>query len=219
MSRPTDFVPFYQQLGLRPDCSLAELKNAYRRRVAELHPDRNPQRRGDAEAAARLQELTAAYQAALAFERRHGRLPGARAHPDPAPPPSRAPAASPPAATRRTGLRRIIFGLLAAAAVVWLVWGQIGEDEPARAQESDPQPRFVAVPPPAAGSSQDEDARVELGMDAATVRTIEGRPVMENPERWDYGPSWIEFDHGRVSDWYSSRLRPLKVSSTRPAPR
>lgn len=217
MNRPTDFIAFYQHLGLRPDCSLAELKNAYRRRVAELHPDRNPQHRDDAEAAARLQELTAAYQAALAFERRHGRLPGARMHADPAPP-GRTPAPGLPQATRRTGLRRAVFALLAAAALAWVTWDQIGQEAPAGAQDAREQRRFVAVPPPTAPSHGEEE-RIELGMDAASVRAIEGRPVMENIERWDYGPSWIEFDHGRVSDWYSSRLRPLKVASARPAPR
>ena len=77
MSGKTDFFLFYQQLGLRPDCSLPELKNAYRRRVAELHPDRQRPGRADPEAAAHLQELTAAYNAAASFQRRYGRLPGA----------------------------------------------------------------------------------------------------------------------------------------------
>lgn len=216
MSRPTDFVPFYQQLGLSPQCSLVELKNAYRRRVAELHPDRNPQRRDDPAAAAQLQELTAAYQATLAFERRHGRLPGARPHVGPAGRPSLHPLDT----TRRTGLRRVVFVALAAAAVGWVVWSQVEHEEPTRAQDPADERRFVSIPSaPVAAAPSAGGMRIEIGMEAAGVRAIEGRPVMESAERWDYGPSWIEFDHGRVSNWYSSRLRPLKVTSARPASR
>lgn len=213
MSSPTDFVSFYQQLGLGPDCSLAQLKNAYRRRVAELHPDRNPQRRGDADDAAQLQELTAAYHAALGFERRHGRLPGAR-------PPADAVAAAwrprrPPDPSRRTGLRRIALAALAAGGLAWLAWSEIGGDEPV-ATQAPMHERFV-LPPSVEPSRTPPEQRVELGMEAAAVRAIEGKPVMESTQRWDYGPSWIEFEHGRVSDWYSSRLRPLKVAGARPA--
>jgi len=50
------------------------------------------------------------------------------------------------------------------------------------------------------------------------VRALEGRPLMESAQRWDYGPSWIEFNDGKVSDWYSSRLHPLKVAGARPPP-
>jgi hypothetical protein len=39
---------------------------------------------------------------------------------------------------------------------------------------------------------------------------------MESAERWDYGPSWVTFDHGKVNDWYSSKLHPLKTSHARP---
>lgn len=212
MSSPTDFVSFYQQLGLGPDCSLAQLKNAYRRRVAELHPDRNPQRRGDD--AAQLQELTAAYHAALSFERRHGRLPGAR-------PPIEAVAATrqprrPPDPSRRTGLRHIALAALAAGTLAWLAWNESGDDEPV-ATQAPMHERFVLLPSPAEPSRTPAGQRIELGMEAAAVRAIEGKPVMETTQRWDYGPSWIEFENGHVSDWYSSRLRPLKVSGKRPA--
>lgn len=72
-----DFSRLYAQLNLRPDCSLEEFKRAYRRRVAELHPDR----RGDAAPAGddeglSLPELTSLYGLAMQFLKQHGRLPG-----------------------------------------------------------------------------------------------------------------------------------------------
>jgi hypothetical protein len=217
MSSPTDFVSFYQQLGLGPDCSLAQLKNAYRRRVAELHPDRNPHRRGDPAGAAQLQELTAAYHAALGFERRHGRLPGSRPSADGGNAAHWSP--RPPDLSRRTGLRRVALAALALAGLIWLAWDETeGENSIAQhAAAPTAARRWVAPPAPAEADRMLPEQHIELGMEAALVRSIEGRPVMETPERWDYGPSWIEFERGRVSDWYSSRLRPLKVTGTRPA--
>jgi len=48
----------YAVLGVAPDASAEALKQAYRRRVLELHPDKNP---GNPEAQARLQAVTDAY--------------------------------------------------------------------------------------------------------------------------------------------------------------
>ncbi|MBB1061453.1 J domain-containing protein [Lysobacter spongiae] len=75
----SDFNRLYAQLGLRPDCTLEAFKRAYRRKVAELHPDRHPgATTGAAEAdALSLSELTSLYTTATRFHRAHGRLPGA----------------------------------------------------------------------------------------------------------------------------------------------
>lgn len=74
MADDTDFLTLYDELGLAPGISdLDILKQAYRRRVAQLHPDRQ----GVDGDPVRLQRLNRLYGAALAFEHRYGRLPAA----------------------------------------------------------------------------------------------------------------------------------------------
>jgi hypothetical protein len=56
---------------------------------------------------------------------------------------------------------------------------------------------------------------IAAGMDRDTVRDILGEPLDMQALRWEYGPSWVDFDCDRVVDWYSSPLRPLPVARTR----
>lgn len=49
----------YKVLGISPDASDEEIKQAYRRLAKKYHPDLNP---GDKEAARRMQEVNAAYE-------------------------------------------------------------------------------------------------------------------------------------------------------------
>ncbi len=49
----------YKVLGVSPDASDDEIKQAYRRLAKQYHPDRNP---GDAVAAKKMQEINAAYE-------------------------------------------------------------------------------------------------------------------------------------------------------------
>ncbi|MBQ7416388.1 MAG: DnaJ domain-containing protein [Oscillospiraceae bacterium] len=49
----------YQVLGVSPDASDEEIKQAYRRLAKKYHPDRNP---GDEEAARQMQRINAAYE-------------------------------------------------------------------------------------------------------------------------------------------------------------
>ncbi len=49
----------YKVLGVSPDATDEEIKQAYRRLAKQYHPDRNP---GDQEAARKMQEVNAAYE-------------------------------------------------------------------------------------------------------------------------------------------------------------
>lgn len=49
----------YKVLGVSPDATDDEIKQAYRRLAKQYHPDRNP---GDAEAAKKMQQINAAYE-------------------------------------------------------------------------------------------------------------------------------------------------------------
>jgi hypothetical protein len=71
-----DLTLLYSELGLKPNCSLAELQLAYRRRISELQPNRNGGEQSQ-ESVAVLRDLIWLYTSATRFHRRYGRLPGA----------------------------------------------------------------------------------------------------------------------------------------------
>lgn len=71
-----DLTLLYSELGLRPNCSLAELQLAYRRRISELQPHRNGGAQSP-ESVVMLRNLIWLYTSANRFYRRYGRLPGA----------------------------------------------------------------------------------------------------------------------------------------------
>ena len=221
MARETDFLDLYKILGLNPGCGLAEFKQAYRRRVAVLHPDRRGADQVSVIAAERLQQLTALYGAAMEFERRHGRLPGA---PPVRPPP---PEAGPPPVAhvatavppRRRRLRWWVIAPVALACIVWMLW-----DFGWLSGSSDSDTATTTSPSPPASSTlagqhaTAQPSNLELGMDADAVRAIEGDPMLTDEGRWEYGPSWIRFEDGKVVEWYSSPLRPLKTATAQPVP-
>lgn len=209
-----DFVTLYDFLGVRPDCDIVAFKNAYRRRVAELHPDRHPDRWQAPRTGFGLQDLTAAYNAALAFQRQHGRLPGAAQArvvrpPAAAVPPRREEIEEARAKSPRRS-RRIAF---AAAAVGALAWFLVAEQAPQTVSHGE-VPAAQAFDPLSPSVRRARARRIELGDGADWVRQLEGRPLSDVAQHWDYGPSWIDFEHGKVKDWYSSPLRPLKVATT-----
>ena len=72
-----DFSLLYSELELPPDCSLEHFQCAYRRRIAELHPDKAGHGTRTQEAEDALPALISTYVAVNRFYRRYGRMPGA----------------------------------------------------------------------------------------------------------------------------------------------
>ncbi|MDN5780844.1 MAG: hypothetical protein L0H23_02290 [Luteimonas sp.] len=213
-----DYNHLYLELGLQPGCGVDELRHAYRRHVAGLHPDRGePDQRRD-HGSLSLPDLNALYGEAIRFQQRHGRLPGA-----PQPVLVRASTPTPPAlasvdavsspgdAPVNPGRRLWLALLLIAAVIAGLVLGSPDTSAPVVVPGN-----TDAAPGAAASPSMPSPTRLALGMDAATVLSIQGEPVGKSDVEWTYGPSWLRFEKGKLTDWYSSQLHPLRTRSTRP---
>lgn len=225
MAEHDDFAGLYRTLGIHGACTPEALRQAYRRRVSQLHPD---QRGEDGDLAA-LQELNRLYDAALDFLRLHGRLPGSMAAPAATAPPTGAvehdaseglqaaalaPGSAPasgPAGSQRLSRYFVLLAVLAIAALAAsALKGTISVSH-----DTPPDTGAVALHRPA----ETDRGQIALGMSKRRVRSIHGAPVGHHDVRWDYGPSWIDFDCGDVvTDWYSSPLRPLRTASPHPTP-
>ncbi len=211
MQDDIDFATLYDELKLTADCPLDSLKHAYRRRVRELHPDL-PGATGSVE---QLQRLNRLYAAALDFERRHGRLPGAlpagvaparSVHALSASDFAVAPSSHSEVSASRPWLRYLLLSGVAGATLLWLAPRHQAEPEMQTATSAHP-----------ADARAPETSVLEMGSDRAQVRQLQGAPFNDDDgSHWSYGPSWIEFRCGKVSDWYSSPLHPLRVRKPRP---
>lgn len=225
-----DFALLYSRLGLRPDCTLAEFKRAYRLRIGKLHPDKGPGI-GGPENDDELAELIRLYTTATRFHRRHGRLPGARSRPaalthlTAAATYSSAAAddtdpelgnRSSSSATEPRPQRSVVFAslLVATVTVLALSWDWQAETAMQAVATKD----FPTTSPAIIDGATSVLSRqqLELGMDPASVLAIQGKPLSMNGDRWDYGPSWLRFADGRLVDWHSSPLRRLDTATPSP---
>ena len=207
MPEETAFLALYEELGLDAGCSLEDFKRAYRRRAAQLHPDRG----GVGVDVRRLQRLNVLYGDALVFHQAHGRLPGSPtragtvntgtvfAEPSLAPDLDTLPLA--PGRNRRWWPAALF---LLALLLYWFGLG-IKQDGPPSLDPAGPGDHV------APGLFQPQAPSLALGMDKTLARTVLGQPDSETTARWDYGSSWVEFQCGKVTAWYSSPLRPLRV--------
>lgn len=205
MSRITDFVALYRRLGVRPGCSMDEFRQAYRRHVSLSHPDRT----GDAsiQRLSELQQLNAMYSAALDFHRQHGRLPGAVVPRQPAPAMHRRTTDTDGTAEIRSPrAHRWLVGISLCAGVA-ILWSA----RPGQVKVSSSEMDYPSSSAPSHPTSPEVATVIDIGSTTADVLSIEGRPIVSGAGRWDYGPSWIRIEDGRVVDWYSSPLRPLHV--------
>jgi hypothetical protein len=207
---PPDFAAMYRELGLDATCSLAELRLARRRRVARLHPDLG----GTAEDTGRLQQLNRSYTAALDFHARFGRLPGAPAPGLRGPRPAAAPAA--PAPPEPPAWRRADAPVASHPAAGF---GRMSRYP--RATAAVMAATFVVALVAAVGIGAVRDATgdagpalsggLATGQDKDTVRKRLGEPLDMHAQRWQYGPSWVDFRCDRVAGWHSTAERALPV--------
>lgn len=227
MTRGVDFQRLYHEFGLAPDASVDELKLAYRRRVSALHPDRmDTDPISKHLAGEHLTRLTTLYNAALRFHQQHGRLPGASMPVRgeigrPSVPMGAAPTHAASAVGRTEDaasghVRWWLLGLLVIGLLVWSI-SRLAELEDAIAPEAPPATPARTASPGVATTVAPRAPGIRVGMRADDVLNVQGAPVARTDERWDYGPSWIRFDKGRVVEWYSSPLRALRIDRS-PAP-
>lgn len=205
VSDETAFFALYEELGLNAGCSLEDFKHAYRRLASQLHPDRA----GTGADVQRLQRLNVLYDNALEFHQIHGRLPGARLLPRPMTAVEPKVIESAPGESGRLRRWMLAGACLLALLLYWLGLGMREGGTPTL----DPAGPGDSVAP---GLFQPQAPNLALGMDAAQALGTLGQPDKAGTARWDYGPSWVEFQCGKVAGWYSSPLRPLRVSQDNP---
>jgi hypothetical protein len=104
--------------------------------------------------------------------------------------------------------------VIALGVLAWNLYSMSFRAGPGSAAEDTTQPSDASAE--ARDDAVDAPA-LRLGMSADEVRAIEGDPVSTHGDLWEYGPSWVRFDHDQVVDWYSSPLRALHTGET-PAP-
>lgn len=204
-----DLLQAYRCLDLDPGADLIAVEARYRARVMALHPDRRSGGMHDADATAMLTALSAARRLLRDHQRRFGRLPtAAELQLPPTSAPMRAAAPSRPRPRRRR--RQALF---AAAAVAFGTWAVV---EFGRPIPLPPTPAADAATPSHPEAPPASPARIRLGSSKDEVLAILGRPAYARDDMWEYGPSRVEFEGGRISGWYSSPLAPLPVDEHRP---
>lgn len=214
-----DFFRLYSQLGLHPDCSLEEFKQAYRRRIAEVHPDKAAAPGNTDSTSLDVSELNSAYAAALSFHKRQGRLPGSKPHAPATPRKAALRYPTPPKATPATGIPstssgrgNLLVALLIALIMVMILMDFSSETLGLGASgegTADTQSTAAHLEPP-------PPTQLVLGMDATEAIIVQGQPHQIRGDEWSYGPSWLKFEKGRLVDWHSSPLRRLRTDTQNP---
>ena len=205
-----DFDALYRELGMPEGGTLDALKLRYRRRVAQWHPDRGA---AAAQGQERLKALNLRYSAALDYHRRHGQLPPARRAVVPPSVAAGAAATGPRVRNEvapKSSRRMAWLVLILSVGALWLL----------RSNRETPAP-VAPAPVQAVASAEEPDRQLRRGLERHAVLRLLGEPIMrdERAELWSYGPSWVQFECGRVAGWYSSPLLGLQAEGVHPGER
>lgn len=94
------------------------------------------------------------------------------------------------------------------------------DESPAPHANAAPQEEPVPEWPADAGGSPHQSSHpaaparltyITRGSTKQEVLAIQGRPLRETENAWDYGLSRINFQNGKVTDWYENPMNPLIV--------
>lgn len=221
--RTDDYLADYARLGLQPGCSVESLQRAWRLAVRDLHPDRIAAGLDEASRSRRLHELTAAYRRLRSFEREHGRLPGGTlAEPLPVQgfqDPAAAASAGTGSSAGMSGpsslrvARGFTFWVVLALGVLLALSGLL-QSEPSDEAALSAEPLKAPIhgaPVEVVAAAAGPGLRIRVGSTEAQVERLMGAPMVTQADLWEYGPSHVRFERGRVVGWYSSPLKPLPV--------
>lgn len=195
-----DFLHCYRILGLTPECDWERARYRYQQLVSLHHPDR-PLDSADART---LTEINHAWRQLRKYYQQHGQMPLQANHSiasnRPVTPFAQAPAPLP------ADYRGKWLALMALAVFLALLL-------PGRQSDHQSEHAVEPAPPPAAADIPESTMHINHGDPLGHVAETLGPPDDTRGARWYYGPSWIEFRDGRVSDWHSSADRPLPTDT------
>jgi hypothetical protein len=86
---------------------------------------------------------------------------------------------------------------------------------PVHVPAPDDNARAVSREPDVHARQASAPALIRVGSSMDDVLTIQGAPTLQEDDVWQYGPSFVRFQNGRVRDWHSSPLQPLRVATPR----
>ncbi len=227
----------YRILGIGPEASWTELRQAYKSLVNVWHPDRFQQdarRRKSAEE--KTKEITQSYKALAEYYKTHGALPHVFEAPEESPAPEEAapactadavaepeiPDADLRAAEQPTRKRFKMPSALTAVAVTGTAYFllQIAMWEHANNPAPDNKPNETSATHPA-GPRQNEDVKDEpvknekfftVGTSLGEVYAIQGVPTKTENDVWYYGLSKVYFASGKVVRWEENPDNPLRTT-------
>jgi len=235
-----EYTSHYHILGIGPEASWDELRQAYKSLVNIWHPDRFQQDAGRRRLAEeKTKQITHSYKVLAEYYKKHGTLPRVveeteipRAAEDIVPPYATDSITEPeiervdplivtpdePPKSKRLKFPSLITAVAMAGTVYFVmqIFTREHVDRPPPSNNTD-----EAHPAPTAEAPIDEDAGKEapktkkfftVGTSLGEVYAIQGVPSKTESDVWYYGKSKIYFENGKVARWEEDPDDPLRAN-------